>query len=1032
MEEEAPGISFRPDLVGREEEMEELRSIWSGVKDGKGSTVFISGEAGVGKTRLVEELMNTADAKFIKGWCLADNLEPLMPFREALRDADLYHLASEEPPPRVISAYLIDQNGVLVAKAERQETELDPDIFASMFTAVENFVGDSLAMMGERAQSKLQAIGYGEYDLLIQTMGKLSLVTVIEGTKSEFLIKDMRKTLLEIGGQMDFWEGDTKTAKQVEPKISWFIESRKYDGAHLVEDPKIKQENLFDNVLLGLRRLSSRTPIILFLDDLQWADPTSLKLLHYLSRNMRENRMMMLGTYRPEDILEIHRISKYQRKISDFPADVLELSSTIPNVDGIYQKIPSDILEIRGISKDQRKISDLPADMISDKHKKRGHPLKTTMQYMSREDLYREIRLDRLDFKTVTDFIQNTLGRIQLEQDFMKKVYDESEGNPFFLLEILRLFVDEGHLKREGDTWVTHTSIEDVHIPSKVYDVITRRLNRLNSEQRDLLECACVVGEEFESTVVGKVTGMNRMKLLKDFNNIENEHNLIHYEKKKYMFDHSKIKEVLYEGINKELREEYHRMIAESYEELYDVEEVVENIADHYFKAGDERAFTYLLDAADKAKESYANEEAVDFYTKALSVTEEEEELKRIHTGLGYVYLIIGRYDESLDNYRSALEIAEAPREMGELHEWIAKVLEEQGKYGESLKYAEEGLSIVQEDCIERCRLLKSKGWALLRQSQYDESIEVFKMEKELAEKLGDPKLKAQALHDVGSVYLRKGDYDRGEVNLREAIESREQLGDLIGLGVSLNNIGVVYHEKGEFDKSLEFYEKSLQIREQIGYKQGIAMTLNNIGNYYRYKGMLEEGLDYYRRSLDMKEVIGDKRGIAMTLNNMGKIYEEKGDFDRALGHYHRSLDIRREINDKGGVAECLCKISEMKIEKGELKEAEEFTDNAAEIAVEIGSKKHRGMCHRVLGMVYREKEMYEEGQNELENSVELFRKLGEKAKLARVHYELGLLWKKRGEKERAREELEQALTLFEEMEMNIWSERAEKVIESL
>ncbi len=971
MEEEAPGISFHPDLVGREEEMEKLRSIWSGVKDGKGSTVFISGEAGVGKTRLVEELMNTADAKFIKGWCLADNLEPLMPFREALRDADLYHLASEEPPPRVISAYLIDQNGVLVAKAERQETDLDPDIFASMFTAVENFVGDSLAMMGERAQSKLQAIGYGEYDLLIQTMGKLSLVTVIEGTKSEFLIKDMRKTLLEIGGQMDFWEGDTKTAKQVKPKISWFIESRKYDGAHLVEDPKIKQENLFDNVLLGLRRLSSRTPIILFLDDLQWADPTSLKLLHYLSRNMRENRMMLLGTYRPEDI-------------------------------------------------------------ISSKHEMETHTLKTTMQYMSREDLYREIRLDRLNFKTVIDFIQNTLGRIQLEQDFMKKVYDESEGNPFFLLEILRLFVDEGHLKREGDTWVTHTSIEDVHIPSKVYDVITRRLNRLNSEQRDLLECACVVGEEFESTVVGKVTGMNRMKLLKDFNNIENEHNLIHYEKKKYMFDHSKIKEVLYEGINKELREEYHRMIAESYEELYDVEEVVENIADHYFKAGDERAFTYLLDAADKAKESYANEEAVDFYTKALSVTEEEEELKRIRTGLGYVYLIIGRYDESLDNYRSALEIAEAPRERGELHEWIAKVLEEQGKYGESLKYAEEGLSIVQEDCIERCRLLKSKGWALLRQSQYDESIEVFKMEKELAEKLKDPKLKAQALHDVGSVYLRKGDYDRGEVNLREAIESREQLGDLIGLGVSLNNIGVVYHEKGEFDKSLEFYEKSLQIREQIGYKQGIAMTLNNIGNYYRYKGMLEEGLDYYRRSLDMKEVIGDKRGIAMTLNNMGKIYEEKGDFDRALDHYRRSLDIRREINDKGGVAECLCKISEMKIEKGELKEAEEFTDNAAEIAVEIGSKKHRGMCHRVLGMVYREKEMYEEGQKELENSVELFRELGEKAKLARVHYELGLLWKKRGEKERAREELEQALTLFEEMEMNIWSERAEKVIESL
>ncbi|MFO7992033.1 MAG: tetratricopeptide repeat protein [Thermoplasmata archaeon] len=971
MEEEAPGPTFHPELVGRDGEMNELRAIWSGVKNGSGSTVFVSGEAGVGKTRLIQEFMDSTDAKFIKGWCLADNLEPLMPFREALRDSDLYHLASEEPPPRVISAYLIDQNGVLIAKAERRETELDPDIFASMFTAVENFVGDSLAMMGEKAQSKLQAIGYGEYDLLIQTMGKLSLVAVIEGTKNEFLIKDMRKTLMDIGGQMDFWEGDAKTAKQVEPKVRWFIESRKYDGTHLVEDPKIKQENLFDNVLLGLRRLSSRTPVIVFLDDLQWADPTSLKLLHYLSRNMRENRVMLLGTYRPEDV-------------------------------------------------------------ISDKYDKGGHPLKTTMQYMSREDLYREINLDRLDPRAVSDFIQNTLGEVELEQGFMKKVYDESEGNPFFLLEILRLFVDDGHLKKEDGTWVTHTSIEDVHIPSKVYDVITRRLNRLNSEQRDILECASVVGEEFESTVVGRVTGMNRMKLLKDFNKIENEHNLIHYNKKKYMFDHSKIREVLYEGINKELREEYHRMIAESYEELYEVEEVVENIADHFLKARDERAFDYLLDAADKAKNSYANEEAVEFYTKALSITDEDEKLKRIHKGLGYVYLIIGRYEESLENYRSALEITEDPRERGELHEWTAKVLEEQGKYGESLRIAEEGLSIVQEDCIERCRLLKSKGWALLRQSQYDDSIEVFKEEKQLAEKLGDPELKAQALHDVGSVYLRKGEYDLAEMNLREAIGSREKLGDLIGLGVSLNNIGVVYHEKGEFDRSLEFYEKSLSIREQIGYKQGIAMTLNNIGNYYRYKGMLEEGLDYYQRSLDMKEVIGDKRGIAMTLNNMGKIYEEKGDFEKALDNYRRSLEIRKEINDKGGVAECLCKISEMMIEKGELKAAEEYTDNAAEIAVEIGSKKHRGMCHRVLGMVYREQGSYEESRVELEGAVKAFSDLGEKAKLARVYYEFGLLWKKRGDEEKAKKQLDLALNLFDEMEMNIWSERTREVIESL
>ena len=66
----------------------------------------------------------------------------------------------------------------------------------------------------------------------------------------------------------------------------------------------MKQENLFDNILLGLQRSSESRPVLLFLDDLQWSDTTTLNLVHYLSRNIRNNRIFILGTYRPEDILK--------------------------------------------------------------------------------------------------------------------------------------------------------------------------------------------------------------------------------------------------------------------------------------------------------------------------------------------------------------------------------------------------------------------------------------------------------------------------------------------------------------------------------------------------------------------------------------------------------------------------------------------------------------------------------------------------------------------------------------------------------
>ncbi len=973
MGEETLDITFQPELTGRDDEFDQLKNCWDRVLAGHGSTVLISGEAGIGKTRLVTELMDMAEkngALTVKGWCLADALDPLMPFREALRDAELYHLMAERPPPKVISAYLMDDSGLMIAKVERRATDLDPDIFSSMLNAVGNFFSDSLSMMGEGGGNKLNAIGYGDHDILIQTVGEMSLAVVIEGRNSEFLIEDMRKTLHSIFERSSSWDRRSDTTEPMEQEIEWLVTSGKYEGKYLVDDPKLRQENLFDNILLGLRRLSIEQPVVLFLDDLQWADPTSLRLLHYLSRNTGKDRILLLGSYRPEDILES--------------------SPTIPNVDSA---------------------------------KKRAHPFKTTMQNMSREDLFQEIELKRFDQETVRDIISKILDDVELDDEFVRIIYHESEGNPFFLMELTRMLVEEGHIKHENGKWQIEGIAEEAHIPSRIYDVIVRRLNRLKEEQRDILECASVVGEEFESAVVEKITGTNRMKLLKDFNYIEKTHDLIHYSNKKYRFDHSKTREILYTGINLELREEYHRMIGECYQELYG-DEYLESIANHFYRAKDPRAGDYLVKAGARSKDKYSNLEAFDYYIKALPFIDHDEKLRSIYRELGYLSLIFGRYAESLEYLETALEISSDQDEKGEIYGQMAMVHEEKGDYEESLRIAETGLSIVDKNSISRCHLLKSKGWALLRQGQYDRSISTFKEELELANELGNKAENAQAFHDIGTVFLRKGDYDKAEKYLQQAIELREEMEDLGGLGVSLNNTGVIYHGRGDLDKSLEYYLRSLKIREEIGYKQGIAMNLNNIGNYHRYKGMLDKGLDYYQRSLDIKEGIGDKEGIAMTLNNMGKIYYEDRDIDKALEYYRKSLRIREEIKDKDGIVECLCMIAEIDLDRFNFTEAVSNAGNALRMAVEIGSKKDMGISYRVLGMVHRSTGKYAASEVALTNAIDVLQEIGEKAKLARVYYERGLLWKILGDVEKAEADLSAALDLFKDMGMESWVEK--------
>ncbi len=1007
---------FKPQLVGRDPELSELTGALEAVVGGKGSTIFVSGEAGIGKTRLVEELISAAeerDAKVIRGWCLAENLEPLMPMREALKDADLYHLIAESPPPKVISAYLINDAGMLITKAEREETDLDPDIFASMLTAVENFISDSLSMMGEGEANKLNTIGYGEHDILIQTVGALSMATVIKGTNSEFLIDDMKKTLADIGTEFDDWDGDMEKTEDVQPKIDWFIRSRKYQGRYLVDDPKIKQENLFDKVLKGIRRISSEQPIVLFLDDLQWADPTTLNLLHYLSRNTRDYGVLILGTYRPEDV--------------------------VASDDG------------------------------------KTHQLKTAMQNMSREGLFKEIELNRLDGSMVEEFAAKTLGKIDLMEEFADRIHHESGGNPFFLLELINMLVQEQHLKEEDGVWSLERSIGEVHIPSKIYDVIVRRLGRLMKEQSELLECASVIGEEFDSQVLGSVTGRNRIDLLKNLNEIERIHNLIHSMKKKYRFDHNKIREVLYNDINEELRVEYHRIVAESYEELYKdrLDEVVENIAYHYYRAEDERAVEFLLDAGDKSKDRYANIEAESFYRDASSLIDEGDKRSvRAHEGMGDVLVTIAEYDEALKNYKNALELEDDNKNKARLFGKIAGVYNNKGDFESSLEYADKGMSLATEDDVEMCRLLNKKGWAYIRQGEYDTAMDFFEEERVIADRLDEKKDYAQALHDIGTIYISKGDYDEGKEHLEKALairtkiedvkgmakslsnigsihyrkseydvslefherslETAEDIGNKDGVGISLNNIGTIYSAKGEKDKALEYYIRSLETAEKIGDKNSIALSLNNVGIIYNYKGELDKALEYFQRSLKMREEIGDKNGIAMSLGSIGTIYSDKGEKDKALEYYKKSLKMREDIGYKGGIAYSLCNIGMIYIYKGELGKAKDNAEKAFKLSKEIGAKAREGESKKILGMVYREEGRWEKAKEEFEEGINIFEIAGEKKELAGVLYEYGLMWKAKGDRERAKENLKRSHSMFEDMGMKLSMDKAKEAFSSL
>jgi len=949
----------QPKLIGREDELNKLKQNLKNAIEGNGSLTLISGEAGIGKTRIVSELIEEAEianVQVLQGWCLAENLEPLLPIKTALREAELSQIISHNPPPLVVSTYLIHESGLLISEAERDETGLDSDIFAGMLTAVGNFVRDSLTAMDKGGLGRLNTIGYGNYKIVLQSHGKLTLGTVIEGQSSEFLIGEMKNILAEIEPDLRTWTGNTAQAEAARKSISQLISSGKYDGKFLVDDPQIRQENLFDNVLLGLQRSSSEKPLLLFLDDLQWADATTLNLLHYLARNTKHNSILIVGTYRSEDITQLD--------------------------DG------------------------------------RPHPLVTTMQNMTREELIQKINLSRLDKIHTDALINSTLGSSLMNKEVIERIYEESGGTPLYTLEVVKLLAEYEHINHTEDGWVLVTDIKNLDIPSKVFDIIKRRLDRLSSEQKRILDCASIIGEEFESSIVGRVMELNKIRLLEDLSKIEKIHQLIHYLGEKYRFDHAKTRDVLYEGIGVELRQEYHRMIADILVETHSssLEEILGRLAHHYNEAHDPRATEYLIMAADAAQACYQNNEALDFYGRAFEDTKGAERWHILET-IGDIQILTGNYEQALSTFEKILGESQETETKIRIYRKLGETSEKTGEFDTALEPLETALELIGGEVnIERGRIKIAEGYANYRVGKLDAALSLFLEGLGIFEELGGNFMDlANGLRAVGNLKFSKGEIDGALEYYGKSLEVSQRIDDFKGTATTMANMGVMHHIKGDLDGAYEHYNEALEIREMIGNKSGIADSLNNLGLFWSERGNLKKAQECHEKCLAIEEKIGNKSGIADSLNNLGTMHHNMGNLDATLQCHEKSLGIRKEIGDRTGIAISYDNIGSVFKEKHEPEQALEYYLKGLEICLETGAKLPTFYAYGGLAETYLDLSNPEKANEAIQKAMDISVEMGAMGEEGIANRFMGMLQTHRMEWPDAAESFDKAEAILEE-----------------
>jgi tetratricopeptide (TPR) repeat protein len=628
---------------------------------------------------------------------------------------------------------------------------------------------------------------------------------------------------------------------------------------------------------MGLARQAKTTPTLLSIEDLQWVDPSSLALIHYIGRNTKDSGLLILGTYRPEDV-------------------AVE--------DG------------------------------------KGHPLIGTMQQMGREDLLEKMELPRLPEESIDEFLASMLQKIDFTDEFKKQIYKETEGNPLFVIELIKFLVDENVIQNIDGTWKLAKPLEEGTIPSKVLSVISRRLDRVENEDRKTLDYASVIGEMFDSTLLADILEMDRVQLLERLRYIEKTHRLIHPQNGNFKFDHAKIKEALYNEIPQELKNEYHLKAAKSLETLNkdDLDEVIGDLAFHFYQSKNkDKALLYLDKAAEKAKKDYSNEEAIRFYRDAIELEEEDQKRMEIFEGMGDIYHGIGEYNKSMKSYSSALELTEGKRKIAEIKTKIGRNYSRKGENDECLKVCTEALKLVKDENCEE---------------------------------------EALAINYIGGVYMHLGGFDKAMDQFKKSLEIREKIGNQDGIAQCLYNTGILIYDRGEYEKALEHFEKSLELWRKTGYQQGIGVSTSNIGAMYGYMGEYDKALEHFEKSLGIFEKIGSRRSLDETYILIAEVYIKKKDLKRSLDFCKRAFELSKEIGLKERIASSKKIFGMIFKEEKKWKESIESFEDSVKILKEMGREKELAESHYEFGLMWKAKGEPEKAKVHLNKALDIFEKL--------------------------------------------------------
>jgi predicted ATPase len=360
--------------------------------------------------------------------------------------------------------------------------------------------------------------------------------------------------------------------KTVAKRAGWLDKLDELAGG--ATTPALEQARVFEQFTAFIQRFSAESPLVLFIDDLHWADNASVGLLFHLARRIADRPVLLLGCYRPTDVVlgrdgARHPLEPVINELMRYHGDILTDLDEIPEADS------------------------------------------------------------RAFVDALVDIEENCL-----DDAFRAALYRHTGGHALFTVELLRSLRERGDLVLdERGCLAASPDLRWDLLPPRVEGVIEERIDRLEEALREMLTAASVEGQQFTAEVIARVQGIAEREAIRRLSrDLDRQHRLIsaqgiarihNRQLSLYRFAHSLFQQYLYGNLTEAERAYLHADVGAVLEALFSdaTEEVAAQLARHFEEAGmPEKAVRYRLQAGHRALRLSAGDEAIAHLSRGLEL----------------------------------------------------------------------------------------------------------------------------------------------------------------------------------------------------------------------------------------------------------------------------------------------------------------------------------------------------------------------------------------------------------------------------